>query len=476
MNPELVQYIQQQIRTNNDRIRRFTENPKGKKHPKRYLFIKIENYIKSFINKNSTTRMVIIPGFRGVGKTTLMAQLCETQTTNQNISQILFTSIEEALNTFDCSIIELISAFEEVIGTNLEESKKPILIFLDEIQTDPKWASTLKTLYEKTTNVFFCCSGSAALALQNTPDLARRVVFEKLPPMCFTEFQMTKNNIYPEKGIKNRLKEALYFSKDHKTAFNELKKNHPAINQYWTKVDRKEIQKYLSYGSFPFAFDMPNETAVYNAITQLLEKVIKQDLPKFGNFEIDTLNATKRVLFTIAGNDTTSFQKLNDIFDITRPTLGKLFDALESAELLIKIPPYGSNMSIAKKPSKYLFMSPAIRMAFFHITGNESTYHTHLGKLLEDSIGAHLYRELKCNGNAEIRYDSSEGGADFITQVENNKQIIIEVGTGEKGLKQINNSLKKITSNYNIIISKSELNLHEESKTIFLPLDYYFLM
>jgi len=118
-------------------------------------------------------------------------------------------------------------------------------------------------------------------------------------------------------------------------------------------------------------------------------------------------------------------------------------DALEKAEVLIKIPAYGSNMTAAKKANKYLFMSPAIRMSFYYITGLESTFLVRQGKLLEDLVGSHLYREFILKNQAAIRYDSEEGGADFILQILNKKQIIIEVGLGEKGTKKLSAPWKK---------------------------------
>jgi predicted AAA+ superfamily ATPase len=368
------------------------------------------------------------------------------------------------------------SAYEDILGNNLESIKEPVLIFLDEIQSDPKWAISLKSMFEKTTNIFFCCTGSAALTLQSTSDLARRAVFETMPPMCFTEFQMVKNNNYPTAKLKDQIRQAIYFSKDIKVAYDNLLTLRPKINQYWSKVDKKDIRKYLAYGTLPFALVMPNESAVYDSISLLLDKIIKLDLPLLGNFNIDTLGTVKRILFAIAENDTTSLYTLEEKFNINRLTIANIFDALEKAELLIKIPPYGSNMTIAKKPNKYLFMSPAIRMSFFYFTGQESTYLTRQGKLLEDSIGSHLYREFILRGQGAIRYDSTEGGADFILQIANDRQIIIEVGMGKKDKKQIINSSKRIDSNYNLIFSNSELKIDSEQKTMFVPLDYYFLM
>lgn len=473
MKEELIHYLQQQIRTNEERLRRFTHSQDGKNHPRRFMFITLQKYIDSFLKKKSENRMVIIPGFRGVGKTTLMAQLC-TEYQNK-VAKLLFLSIEDAKNLFDAGIAELMSAYEEILGNNLESIKEPILIFLDEIQSDPKWAVTLKSLFERTSNIFFCCTGSSALILQTTTNLARRAVFEKMPPLSFTEYEMIKSGVHPPK-IKEKIRQAMYFSKNAEEVCKKLRSLKAPIYQYWTKVNKTDIKTHLSYGTLPFAFIMPNEAAVYDAISLLLDKIIKQDLTMLGSFDSNTLGVVKRILFAIAENDTTSLNTLEEKFKINRLTIANIFEALEKTELIIKIPAYGANMTIAKKANKYLFMSPAIRMSFFYFTGQESTYLTRQGKLLEDSIGSHLYREFVIRGQGAIRYDSEQGGADFVLQVLNNKQIIIEVGMGDKGKKQVMTSSKKIHSDYNLIISNSELRIDEDRKTVFIPLEYYFLI
>ena len=114
----------------------------------------------------------------------------------------LFLSVEDAKNLLDAGISELMTAYEEIIGENLENIKKPLLIFLDEIQSDPQWAIALKSLFEKTKLVFFCGTGSSAVTLQTTSNLARRAIFETMPPICFTEYEMIRSKIDPKKGLK----------------------------------------------------------------------------------------------------------------------------------------------------------------------------------------------------------------------------------------------------------------------------------
>lgn len=474
MKQELIQYLQKQILTTDDRLRHFTHSSNGEKYPQRFLYVKIKKYINDFLDKKSSNRMVIIPGFRGVGKTTLMAQIC-SNFKKQDV-QVFFLSVEDLRNYFDVGINEITSAYEKIIGEYLESLKKPIIIFLDEVQTDPRWAITLKSLFERTNNVFLCVTGSSAIVLQSTPNIARRAIFEPMTPMCFGEYQMIKNKIYPIAGLKNKIREAIYLSPTAQDVYKNLSDLEGKVNGYWSNIDRNDIKKYLSYGTFPFAQIMPDEISIYNNISLLLEKIIKQDMPTLGNFDQETLGAVKRILFAIAENDVTSLVTLANEFGISRLTLANIFDVLEKAELLVKIPPHGSNMTIANKPNKYLFMSPAIRMSFFYFSGNEGTYSTRQGKLLEDSIGAHLYREFILRSDGIIRYDSAQGGADFILQIGNSKKIVIEVGLGNKDKKQVMGTMRKIKSDYGIIFSSSELKIDAQENIVSVPLDYYFLM
>ncbi len=473
MNQDLIHYLQQQTRTILDRLTRFIRDPNGQSYPKRLIFKELSNYIALFLAQKSTHNLLIIPGFRGVGKTTLMAQLC-AEYQSKGI-KVLFISIEEVKNLLGVGILELMSAFEEILGTPLETVQEPIIVFLDEVQTDPNWAIALKILFEKVSKVFFCCTGSAAVILQTTPNLARRAIFEKMTPLRFTEYQTIKNNI-AEPQLGEKIRQAIYFSKDAQEVYDHLSTLQAQVHQYWMNINRMDIRGYLSSGTLPFSFMMPNETMVFDSILLLLDKIIKIDLPMLGHFDTNTLGVVKRILFAIAESDAISLNELEQRFNINRLTIANIFEALEKAEVLIKIPSYGSNMSIAKKPNKYLFMAPAMRMAFFYITGQESTYLTRQGKLLEDAVGAHLYREFILKGQGAIRYDAAIGGADFILQILNQKQIIIEVGMGDKNKKQIITSMKKINSDYNIIFSQSELSIDKEHQIVSIPLDYYFLM
>lgn len=477
MQQELIQYLQKQIRTTEDRISKYTHDLRGEQLPGRFLFVKIQKYLNDFLAKKSSNRLIIIPGLRGVGKTTLMAQICRDIVHKKKKIRTLFISVDEVRNLFNVGISEIMQAYEEILKTDLESLQEDVVIFFDEVQSDPKRAKTLKILHDKTSKIFFCCTGSSAVILQTTPDLARgRAIFERMTPMCFAEYEMVGNKIYPTKQLKNDIREAIYLSDSAGEVYAKLDHLQAAVNEYWSRIDRRDVDKFLTFGSLPFTLQLPNESAIYDAINLLLDGIIKKDLPLLGNFDMKTLTQAKRLLFVLAENDTTSLNALEKILHIDRLTIVSLLDAFEKSELLVKVPAYGSNMSVAKKPAKYLFMSSAIRMSFFSVVGQENTYMTRKGKLLEDSVGAHLYREFVLRGGGAFRYDSSQGGADFILQIENKKQIIIEVGLGKKDRRQILDSMSRINSDYGIVYSSNPLTIDQDKKIVNVPLDYYFLM
>lgn len=477
MNQEVLKHVQHQIAQAGSRLAGYANDQNDKPYPKRNVFIRIEKYVKNFLSGRGEQRWVIIPGLRGVGKTTILAQIyLEFSKNPPEGVQILYVSLDEVKNVLNASLLDVIEAYEQILGVSFEKQDKPILLLVDEAQYDPKWASILKSLYDRSKKVCIICSGSSAVSLQTNPDVIRRAIFEKLYPMSFTEFQMIKNTIFSPAGLKQKMKEALYLGENAEHAYEGLKTLETIVLSYWSKIDRMDVQKYLTIGTLPFAIRYPNAAQVYEAILLLLDKIIAQDIEELGKFDSETLGSIKRLLYILADVDVISIHKLTELLPPTRITLSNVFDVLEKAELLIKIDPYGSNTSQARKPSKYLFMTPAIRLSLLNITGQEGTFLTRQGKLLEDIAALHFYREFVMPGIGNISYDSSLESADFILQIANKKQLAVEIGMGDKELRQVISSMKKIKCDYGIIFSSGPLTLIKEENIVKVPLDYFLLM
>jgi predicted AAA+ superfamily ATPase len=231
------------------------------------------------------------------------------------------------------------------------------------------------------------------------------------------------------------------------------------------------------YGTLPFALQYTNPSQVYEAISGLLDKIIQKDIESLKSFDPQTLHAIRRVLFLLAeAQDVLSARKLLSLVELdSTVTVQRILQVLEQAEVLIRVMPYGSQKGKVTKPSKYLFMSPAIRMALLGLVGKEATYHTRLGLLMEDATVLQLHREFMGSGKGNLVYEPAKGNADFILQIANQRQLAIEVGIGKKDSSQIQATMEERKCEYGLLISEGSLGCQEEKNILYVPLQFFLL-
>lgn len=476
MNQEVYEYIQRQLSLGKDRLWRYVVNPNGINYPKRSLYPIIDHYVQEFLSGDyEQKRWVIIPGLRGVGKTTILAQIYFALQKQGNDLNVLYISLDELTNNLGSNLQELLAEYERILGESYEALTKPTLLLLDEVQSDPKWASVLKSLNDRSQKVFLLCSGSSAIHLQDNADVAgRRAAIEKLYPMNFGEFGLVKYGIELDSDLKSKIKSALFDSADSASCYKQLQKLELGVNQYWTKLDPAHWNYYLEAGSLPFALTEKKLQNVYDAVLAMVDKVITKDIQQLGKFSVDTLPAIKRLLFILAESDAISNIKLGEVLGVSQLTVADILEVLVQAELLIRIPAYGSQIGATKKPSKYLFMSPAIRAAFYNISGSAGTYLSRQGKLLEDVLGMYFFQEFDSIGRGAMNYDPIAGGADFVLKL-GQEQIIIEIGRGEKTGRQVANTMGRITAKYGLVVSKTPLSVVERENIVMVPREMFVL-
>ncbi len=70
--------------------------------------------------------------------------------------------------------------------------------------------------------------------------------------------------------------------------------------------------------------------------------------------------------------DSCNVTKMAEKFGMSRSKMSDILDALERAELLRRIYPYGSHLNqvTSRKPSKYLFSAPAFRAIYYRLMSN----------------------------------------------------------------------------------------------------------
>ncbi|MBI2410839.1 MAG: ATP-binding protein [Candidatus Kerfeldbacteria bacterium] len=479
------QYLQNQLNRAPVLLRRYTEDKQGKQFIKRQAYHELRELVGSFLDGNTQVRMVAIPGLRGVGKTTILAQLY-TELYPQFQERILFISVDQIINLLNADLYTVLEEYQHILGVSFEKLDSPIVLFIDEVHFDPKWQAVLKAVFDRSKQVFVFCTGSSALSLQSTPDLARRILFKTLYPLDFSEYIQLKSS-YTEDALspvssahngskfngdlQQQLRTALFDSDTVVDAHSSLQNLQQATQKRLLSIEEFDVAQYLQYGSMPFTLGVQSELS-YSLMNELIDRVIQKDLATVHSLSQETLQKIKHILLMLAASDTVSLTSMaKNLTDIAMNTLIDVFEALEQAEMLLRIYPYGSATKKMRKPSKFTFMSPAIRYTLLSTVDGARAFEQYKGKYLEDIVGLTLHKIFK----EQVYYDSAKGGADFIVQ-SGKKKIVIEVGFGKKGINQVEETMKKIDARYGLLISEQPMQLFQEKNILSVPLKQFLFL
>jgi uncharacterized protein len=226
---QILAFVRNQLTQSETLLKTLTCDTQGTKLPYRSVYQTLFRYISTFVEKRREPRWLAIAGLRGVGKTTLLAQLY-TDLQWESIRK-LYISLDQAQD-LGFSLSEILTAYEELLGTSFERLDTPIFLFLDEVQYQKTWTVTVKTLFDRSRNVFVIATGSSALSLQVNADSARRMVLEKLYPLGFSEYIYAKFQKALSEGVGERIKQALFSSSDAQDVYEKLQKETASINAF----------------------------------------------------------------------------------------------------------------------------------------------------------------------------------------------------------------------------------------------------
>ena len=127
-NLDLQHYLQTQIAQTPIRLRGITNDRIGSQLFTRNVFSTLQKFATDFLQQQSEPRIIVMPGLRGTGKTSLLAQLF-TSLPDQNITK-LYLSVDEAIRRFDVDLWDIVENYEELIGKHLEEFSTPLALLL----------------------------------------------------------------------------------------------------------------------------------------------------------------------------------------------------------------------------------------------------------------------------------------------------------------------------------------------------------
>lgn len=280
---------------------------------KRYLYSKID----------WTQRLIVILGYRGVGKTTLLLQYLAQQS-----QKGIYISLDDLY-------FESHRLYESVHTLYLQEYR---LFVLDEVHQYAFWSKDLKQLYDDFDDIQIVATGSSILDIQKgSADLSRRSVVYTLNGLSFREFLGVHKDIkIPEITLRN-----------------VVDQHHEIAPELLDKINFPEdFQNYLQYGYFPFFLE--GKESYFQKVQETLQLVINSDIAPYEELQYSTVRTMKKLLFVISQSVpfTPNIHKLAEKLETTRNTVLKLLDILQQAQIILLLKSSTQGVSYLQKPEK----------------------------------------------------------------------------------------------------------------------------
>lgn len=458
-------YLFKAILTGPELARNKTIDARRNPLPQRSAFIKLQKYAKNFLETEVHQRIVILPGLRGVGKTTLLLQVFDWFHRRKEVpkERLLYLSLDYLKENLGASLSEVMEVYErDFLKKPFERVQEPLILFLDEAHYDSSWQIIVKNLYDRTNKVLIFVSGSSALALGASADLVRRSIIDTIFPLTFQEYLLLKKGFFPPTGISEKIRIALNSVKDE--AYYVLNDTYKRLQERFlnSSIDiESELKAYLISGGFPSFLGDKEYRNTFSWLEKVLEKVVTRDIPIYSQLSPKESHNLFLVLHFLAESFPPGPQSLSNLSrigtNVSEATTFNMMKALEKSCIIFPLQPNSKSSRLTKKSPKYYFCTPTIRCALLWNLGKFNEHDSRInGVLLEEAIFDILIKNLEKQKLIQrVSYDYGSGGADFIVKMPTGN-VIIEVGWGTKGSEQINATMKRVKSKFGILVSNQK--------------------
>ncbi|MEE3448012.1 MAG: AAA family ATPase [Bacteroidales bacterium] len=274
---------------------------------------------------NWLSRLIVIVGARGVGKTTMLLQHIKISNAT---SKSLYISAD---NTFFSahSLYDTADKFHKLGGR---------FLYIDEAHKYKNWSQEVKMMYDTLPDLNIVVTGSSILDIGKSTDadLSRRAIRYTMEGMSFSEYI----NMTRKVNIK-----AYSFDEiiNHEVNLPE-EIAHPL--PLWNE--------YISRGSYPF-FAMDD---YYSRIDNVVNQTLEVDIPAFAGMNATTSRKLKKLLFVIAQSSPfkPNLSEIGRAIECDRSTVSDYIVYMEKAGLFRQLRTAGNGMSLIERPEK-LFLA-----------------------------------------------------------------------------------------------------------------------
>lgn len=353
-------------------------------------------YIRDFIHQiNWDSRLIMIKGPKGVGKSTLLMQYIKTHF-DADDRHVLYCSADT--NYFAThTILELADEFTKIGGKWL---------FIDEVHKYKGWSSEIKEIYDLYRDLHLVLSGSSLIQINDgQADLSRRITMYDMPGLSMREYLRLDMGLEIDPVTLGDLLES--------------------PNKYCTYVRSichplEHFPRYLRNGYYPFFFEGKRE--YYPRLENVINYVIDVELTKHRNIEVGNTRSLKALLQVITQMNPyeVDIAKLSKSIGISRPSTLKYLTHLEEAKLIRRLFSNLKSITDLQKPDKiYLDNSNLLYALCPDVPSIGTVRETFIANQLASSVHSVEYAGYR---KGDFRID---------------EDIVIEVGGADKGFSQV---------------------------------------
>ena len=291
-------------------------------------------YIRDFMQHiNWNSRLLVIRGPKGVGKSTLMQQYIK-QHFPAGDRHVLYCSADT--NYFSThTLLDLAETFVMMGGKWL---------FIDEVHKYPGWSREIKEIYDLYNELHIVLSGSSLVQINDgQADLSRRLMPYDMPGLSLREF------IHLDTGLDIKpvsLDQLL--DKPSEVCMDIISRCHPL----------EHFGRYRQFGYYPFYLKNPID--YYPLIEQVTNYVIDVELPQLRKVNPSNCRKVKALLNVLAQQVPfdVDISKMASMIELQRNTVIEYLGHLADAKLIHLL--YSDLVSVKKmqKPDKIYLENP----------------------------------------------------------------------------------------------------------------------
>ncbi len=268
---------------------------------RRFLENHNQPYQRRILQGFRASRLSVLIGQRGVGKTTFLIQeLLDAANNNPLSTEIMYVPTDHFL-IGTTSLYDIAESFYQLGGK---------LIAFDEIHQYPHWSKELKSVFDTCPNLAIMASGSSALAIRKgTHDLSRRSVVSVMPGYSFREYLELQHQLTLP-----------HFSLPFLTE-NQTRITHDILRLIEPKQLKilVEFKTYLQIGYYPYYRQFNDPGLYFITLEQNLHYALDSDLPTiYPALTGHSIRKIKQLMSFIADTVpfTANLSKLKSMLDI----------------------------------------------------------------------------------------------------------------------------------------------------------------